>query len=51
MGLIDDLRTDIGDDGSVIYPSGVVSNSELETMLRDIRLDIGDDEDITWINF
>lgn len=44
MGLIDDLRLDIGDDDAVPVPTTPASGSvSLDGLIRDLRVDIGDD--------
>lgn len=54
MGLIDELRLDIGDDESIIWPaSGILPSptpiTNLDrTTIDELRLDIGDDEDVVY---
>lgn len=54
MSLINDLRLDVGDDSSVVYPTGSVITAQptinacasTYLLLTDLRLDIGDDADV-----
>ena len=45
MSLIGDLRLDIGDDETFVYPTGLIVESGL---MVDLRLDIGDDEGVVY---
>ena len=47
MGLIEDLRADVGDDDDVIPASGVIVDSEAYNLIVDIRVDNGDDTEIS----